>query len=59
MRKYGKHNRCPKCGDQGATSLYEPNSLKNGIIVLNERIRRTCKNCEYIWYETPIDIKEK
>ncbi len=58
MRKYSKHNRCPKCGDQKADSKFEPAATKNNVLVLPERIVRNCKNCSYTWNEAPIDVKE-
>lgn len=63
MNTYDKERPCPKCVSMDINDHYvspteiiaaglEFSSLGSEI---SNTIRRTCNNCKYMWYETPLD----
>ena len=56
MKKYSKNAICPKCGEKYIkTEFYSQDFIYNYF----ERIKRTCVNCGYFWYEKSLDDNRK
>ena len=63
MAKYNQNAKCPKCGHKEVIdSYYEKDEPIWGDGDLNrfERpvIKRTCQNCNFYWFELPLDYTE-
>lgn len=57
----GEDPKCIKCGHEGAATEYRaygqcihPTSEQRGLEP-NERLHRTCSNCDYAWDEAVIE----
>ena len=52
VKKYIKDTICSKCGEEHIRTEFYQNEL-----IYNDfgRIKRTCINCGYVWYEKSLD----
>ncbi len=57
MEEYKKGHACEKCGERDAKSEFKGTLYLGFFYVSDNIIKRTCRNCGYVWHETP--IKEK
>ena len=65
MKKYDKHAKCVKCGEQGASTELrstahirtEPHRIA-GIQHTTFSLLRTCTNCGFKWQEATLDDEE-
>lgn len=63
MDLYNKERACSKCGETETVNHFMkiidvPHLMNNTPIIVEEilhKIRRICLNCEYMWYEEPLD----
>ena len=63
--KQREHERCIKCGWSGIpNSAFRPAGRGFSVVDLgeiqaewDEAISRTCMNCGYEWFESPLDSK--
>lgn len=55
MNKYDAEHRCPKCDAGGTHDEWKPAHYLGRLLVIEERIERTCANCGYVWHEAPLD----
>ena len=61
MDKYTRLRKCIKCGN--GTRIIDLNTIDEFREFIHksetrERIKRTCPNCNYHWYELPLDSDE-
>jgi hypothetical protein len=62
MNTYNRDTPCLKCWETNASSEYESALYLCDLDMLGkelrpEVIRRTCRNCGYVWDEKPIEVK--
>lgn len=50
--KYQKNTRCDKCGCTSVSTKYEEHER------FGEQMKRVCGNCNYTWFEEPLDKEE-
>ena len=69
MNKYLKNRKCTKCGNVGTTDVHSYEIIGMDNVSLwampsfeydydKPHIKRTCNNCEYSWWELPLDFEE-
>ena len=51
--RYNKDSRCPKCGEVGASSVFETMYAAGRPDL--QWISRKCSNCGFGWEEEPLD----
>lgn len=64
MDIYQRDKSCPKCGTKPVFSYFVAADSHGGSIFDTDskcdrhRIKRTCENCRFHWYELPLDSPE-
>ncbi|MCK9370304.1 hypothetical protein M0R04_10390 [Candidatus Dojkabacteria bacterium] len=49
---YNKNTKCPKCGGIEISTKYVEHEILGG------QIKRVCFDCQFAWYEEPLDKKK-
>ena len=57
--KYKINTVCTKCGNNSAESKHTPEKTFADKFIIPPHIKRTCRNCGWVWSEEPLDFNRE